>query len=157
MFAGGCAALNNIGNRMDETPTPDPPTDSGVNVSDIGTPPEGVYGLNIDDEITLDPGRYKYWERDLSETIPTTVSSTVVVRSGPPIDYILTDKEEMQALQDGERWAYYDSSELQTTLVDEEWRITDTEQLVIIIDNSNYAELPDNELPAEVDVEVEFN
>lgn len=141
----------------DEILTDEPEQTARLDEEELNFP---IFSVNQTIELTA--GNYHYWEIDLlsdaeSATPPVYLTYTIIVRNGPAVDVIFTDQNEFAALEDGDRFAYFQGSSMNTQFATEDGPIEEFATYYLVIDNSRIGDAnPDgySQQTAEVDVEV---
>lgn len=160
--ASGAAGADDVAEYSEGTVPPELETTEGPEPFETGNVEDFLPVYSIDQTLEVEPYGYRYYDIDLSSemddaTLPLYIEYEVIVRSGPPIDVILTTQDEFEAYQNGDRFRYLSGSSLDTTLGTEAGSIDDIRTYYLILDSTTAGRAsPDGYTTqtAEVDIDL---
>ncbi|WP_135822434.1 hypothetical protein [Halostella litorea] len=92
----------------------------------------------VDDTVDVSEDEYRYWTFTLNQE--ATLSYEFTVRNGPNVDVILTDQEEFNSYQDGNRFRYASSGSSLDSIGDRISTDIPADDYVLCIDNTEAGE-----------------
>lgn len=140
----------------EESPTETPESPEGT------LPFSNLPVFNLDRTVTIEPWNYRAWPVDLQNrssesSLPLSLEYTIIVRSGPNIDFLITDEEEYESMRNGENWIYSAESKVNTDVAEGSSFIEELRTVVFIVDNTlDGVAAPDLESPETVEVDIEM-